>query len=151
MDSRTAGPGLFAAALALALPAVCAAAAATDAPTAATNEAYARGAVVYERCAACHALQTDRTGPRHCGLIGRRAGRVPGFEYSAAMRKSGIVWTEANLDRFLRAPMEVVPGTAMGYDGIKNDAERHDLIVFLRLAGRSEQCSTTKAVPSLRY
>ena len=145
MDSRTAGPGPFAAALALALPAVCAAAAATD------TEAYARGAVVYERCAACHALQTDRTGPRHCGLIGRRAGSVPGFDYSPAMRNSGIVWTEANLDRFLRAPMEVVPGTAMGYDGIKNDTERHDLIVFLRLAGRSEPCSTTKAGPSLRY
>ena len=147
MESRPAGLGLFAAALTLALPAAYAASPATDAG----SEAYARGAVIYERCAACHALQTDRTGPRHCGLIGRRAGSVPGFDYSPAMRKSGIVWTEANLDRFLRAPMEVVPGTAMGYDGIKDDAERHDLIVFLRLAGRSEQCSTTKAVPSLRY
>jgi len=142
MGSRTAGAGVIAAALSLALPA----AHATDAIT----DAYARGAIVYERCAACHALQTDRTGPRHCGLIGRRAGSVPGFDYSPAMRNSGLVWTEANLDRFLKAPMDVVPGTAMGYDGIKNDAERHDLIVFLRLAGRSERCSTTKTAPSLR-
>lgn len=103
-------------------------------------DAHARGAVIYERCAACHALQSDRTGPHHCGLIGRRAGSVPGFNYSPAMRKSRIIWTEANLDRFIKAPMAFIPGTAMGYDGIKNDAERHDLLVFLRQEGMSEKC-----------
>lgn len=103
-------------------------------------DAHARGAVIYERCAACHALQSDRTGPHHCGLIGRRAGSVPGFIYSPAMRKSRIIWTEANLDRFIKAPMAFIPGTAMGYDGIKNDAERHDLLVFLRQEGMSEKC-----------
>lgn len=102
--------------------------------------AYARGAQVYERCAACHALDTDRTGPRHCGLIGRRAGSVPGFSYSPAMRRSKMVWTEANLDRFLKSPLTTIPGTAMGYDGIKNDRERHDLIVYLREAAREAKC-----------
>lgn len=104
--------------------------------------AYARGAQVYERCAACHALETDRTGPRHCGLFGRRAGGVPGFPYSPAMRRSKIVWNEASLDRFLKAPMAAVPGTAMGYDGVKNDGERRDLIVYLRDAGREPRCRT---------
>lgn len=111
-------------------------ASAADAPA----DAYARGAQVYERCAACHALETDRTGPRHCGLIGRRAGSVPGFLYSPAMRRAGFVWNERTLDRFLRSPPTAVPGTSMGYDGIKDDGERRDLILFLREAGRSARC-----------
>lgn len=103
-------------------------------------DAYARGARVYERCAACHALDADRTGPRHCGLIGRRAASVPGFSYSPAMRRSKMVWTEANLDRFLKSPVTTIPGTAMGYDGIKDDGERRDLILYLREAGREARC-----------
>jgi cytochrome c len=105
-----------------------------------TADAYARGARVYERCAACHALETDRTGPRHCGLIGRRAGSVPGFPYSPAMRRAGFIWNEKTLDRFLRSPLTAVPGTSMGYDGVKDDGERHDLILFLREAGRATRC-----------
>lgn len=107
----------------------------------AESEAYVRGARVYERCAACHALEADRTGPRHCGLIGRRAGSVPGFAYSPAMRRAGLVWNEKTLDRFLRSPTTAVPGTSMGYDGVKDDGERHDLILFLRQAGSAENCA----------
>ncbi|MDZ4255451.1 MAG: c-type cytochrome [Sulfuritalea sp.] len=102
--------------------------------------AYARGAMVYERCAACHALETDRTGPRHCGLIGRRAGSIPGFAYSPTMRQSKIIWSAANLDRFLKAPLAMVPGTAMGYDGIKDERERRDLIAYLRAARQEARC-----------
>lgn len=104
---------------------------------------YARGAQVYERCAACHALETDRTGPRHCGLIGRRAGSVPGFPYSRAMRHAGFVWNEKTLDRFLRSPLTAIPGTSMGYDGVKDESERRALILFLREVGRSERCRGT--------
>ncbi|WP_197970679.1 c-type cytochrome [Denitratisoma oestradiolicum] len=102
--------------------------------------AYERGARIYERCAACHALGMDRTGPRHCGLVGRRAGSIMGFPYSPAMRKSKIVWTEANLNRFLKSPLTIVPGTSMGYDGIKDDGERRDLIAYLREAARGSEC-----------
>lgn len=105
----------------------------------------ARGALIYERCAACHALETDRTGPRHCGLIGRRAGSVPGFDYSPAMRQSKIIWTAAKLDRFLKAPLAMVPGTAMGYDGIKDQRERRDLIAYLAKAGQSAGCRAAPA------
>ncbi|KAB2965740.1 MAG: cytochrome c family protein [Zoogloea sp.] len=101
---------------------------------------YARGAQVYERCAACHALEADRTGPHHCGLIGRRAGSVPGFPYSPAMRHAGFVWNEKTLDRFLRSPLTTIPGTSMGYDGVKDNGERRALILFLREAGHSERC-----------
>ena len=72
-----------------------------------------RGEEIYSRCVACHALAYDRTGPHHCGVVGRRAGSVPGFAYSPAMKRSGIVWTEQTLDRFLADPMKTVPGTAI--------------------------------------
>lgn len=124
---------------------LCATFAGSAVADAASGDAYARGAQVYERCAACHALETDRTGPRHCGLIGRSAGSVPGFAYSPAMRRAGFVWNEKTLDRFLRSPLTVVPGTSMGYDGIKDDGERRDLILFLREAGRAARCENRSA------
>jgi len=98
------------------------------------EEAAARGRKIYERCMGCHAIDRDRAGPRHRGLIGRRAGTVPGFEYSDAMRRSGIVWTAATLDRFLAAPTKAVPGTSMGFDGVKDARERADLIAYLKRA-----------------
>ena len=98
------------------------------------------GEAIYSRCAACHALEYDRTGPRHCGLLGRRAGTVPSFDYSEAMQRSKIVWSEATLDRFLADPLRAVPGTAMGYAGVKDPKERADLIAYLKEAGRSPAC-----------
>ncbi len=94
-----------------------------------------RGAAVYERCQACHSLTRNRTGPKHCGLIGRRAGGVEGFAYSKALRDSGILWDAASLDRFLENPFAAVPGTRMGYAGVKDPQERADLIAFLAAAG----------------
>ena len=100
----------------------------------------ARGERIYDRCQACHALAYDRTGPRHCGLFGRKAGSVPGFPYSDAMKRSGIVWNAQTLDRFLADPTGVVPGTAMGYAGVKDAKERADLIAYLEQANRSAAC-----------
>ena len=99
-----------------------------------------RGKEIYARCLACHALAYDRVGPRHCGLLGRRAGSVPGFAYSGAMKKSGIVWNEKTLDRFLADPTHAVPGTAMTYAGVEDAQERADLIAFLAAADRSADC-----------
>jgi len=94
-----------------------------------------RGEQVYTRCAACHAVETNRTGPQHCGLFGRRAGTAPGYDtYSRAMRNSKIVWDEHSLDVFLQAPTQAVPGTAMGYAGVKDAQQRADLIAWLRVA-----------------
>jgi cytochrome c len=95
------------------------------------------GEAIYSRCLACHALAYDRTGPRHCGLFGRRAGSVPGFGYSEAMKASRIVWTGKTLDRFLANPLKAVPGTTMGYAGIDDARERADLIAYLAAANRS--------------
>ena len=99
-----------------------------------------RGEQLYARCAACHALAYDRVGPRHCGLMGRRAGSIAGFDYSAAMKKSGIVWNAKTLDRFLAAPMQRVPGTTMTYAGVADAKERADLVAYLEQAGKSADC-----------
>ena len=89
------------------------------------------GEAIYPRCAACHALAYDRVGPRHCGLIGRPAGSVAGFEYSPAMKRSKLTWTRESLERFLADPIGTVPGTTMTYAGVPNAKERADLIAFL--------------------
>lgn len=98
------------------------------------------GEQVYARCAACHALAYDRVGPRHCGLVGRRAGSVPGYAYSPAMKNSGLTWDEKTLDRFLAQPVKTVPGTTMTYDGIADPKERADLIAYLKHASATPEC-----------
>jgi cytochrome c len=103
-----------------------------------------RGEEIYSRCLACHALAYDRTGPRHCGLFGRRAGSVPGFAYSRAMKRSGIVWNAKTLERFIADPLKTVPGTAMGYAGVKDARERADLIAYLDSAGKSQECRKSR-------
>jgi len=103
------------------------------------------GEQLYTRCAACHSPDYDRTGPHHCGLFGRKAGSVPGFDYSDAMRKSGIVWNERTLDRFLRDPMKAVPGTAMTYAGVTDDEERKVLIAYLKSLDQTPACAQMRA------
>lgn len=98
------------------------------------------GEQVYNRCLACHALASDRVGPRHCGLLGRRAGSVPGFAYSQAMKNSKLVWDEKTLDMFLTKPLKAVPGTSMTYDGVPDGKDRGDLIAYLKQAGHSPEC-----------
>lgn len=114
--------------------ALCAVASAGAAPDA------LRGEQIYTRCLACHALAYDRVGPRHCGLFGRLAGSVSGFEYSPAMKNSKISWNEKTLDRFLAKPLAMVPGSTMTYDGVPDPKERADLIAYLKRANQTPEC-----------
>ena len=114
--------------------ALCAAAPAGAAPDA------LRGEQIYTRCLACHALAYDRVGPRHCGLFGRLAGSVSGYEYSPAMKNSKITWDEKTLDRFLAKPLAMVPGSTMTYDGVPDLKERADLIAYLKRAQQTPEC-----------
>lgn len=107
-----------------------------------------RGAVVYTRCLACHALAYDRVGPRHCGLFGRLAGSVPGFDYSPAMKNSKIRWDEKTLDLFLTKPLKLVPGSSMTYDGVANPEDRANLIAYLKHVNEAPECS--KRASSIR-
>ncbi|MGP1281433.1 MAG: c-type cytochrome [Parasphingopyxis sp.] len=89
------------------------------------------GARLYQqRCGGCHSLDADRVGPRHRGLIGRRAGAVRGFRYSPALARSDIVWTRTALERWLRGPRAMVRGTTMGFS-LSDPAERRAIIDYL--------------------
>src|SRR5215469_4848362 len=82
------------------------------------------------RCTACHSLDHSRIGPAHRGVFDRLAASVPGFDYSPALKRSGVRWTEANLDRWLANPEALVPGQRMGYQ-VDDPVDRRDLIAFL--------------------
>ena len=91
-----------------------------------------RGKAVFEkRCTGCHALQGDREGPRLAGVFGRKAGAVAGFTYSAGLKKSGLTWNDATLDRWLSDPDLVVRDNNMSFS-VPKAAERRDLIAFLK-------------------
>lgn len=87
------------------------------------------------KCASCHAVGPSARGyfaPQLNGIVGRRAGSTNDFKYSAAMKKSGIVWSEKNLVAFLDDPGEVVPGTSMRFWGISDEKQIADLLAYLR-------------------
>ena len=94
----------------------------------------ANGKAVFNQCATCHAKETGVTnvGPTLHGIIGRRAGEVAGFKYSAANKGSGIVWTQQELYAYLENPQKTVPGTYMTYTGVKDPQKRADVVAFLR-------------------
>jgi cytochrome c len=91
----------------------------------------AKGADVYDdRCSGCHVIGAAGQGPNLAGVVGRKAGAVAGFPYTAALKGSGLTWTPANLDRWLAGPQKVVPGTAMTVE-VPAAAERRELIAYL--------------------
>ena len=98
----------------------------------------ARGERLFnQQCKACHTLDKDgaRTvGPNLHGLVGRKAGSTEGFSSSDAMKASGIVWDDKTLVEYLKDPKGRVPGTKMVYAGLKQEAQRADMIAFLRKA-----------------
>jgi cytochrome c len=88
------------------------------------------GARIYQTCMGCHSLDENDVGPRHRGVVGRKAGSVPGYAYSAALKRSGIVWTPDQLDRWLSGPQALVPGAKM-YFSVANPRNRADIIAYL--------------------
>ncbi|WP_026621954.1 cytochrome c (plasmid) [Ensifer sp. WSM1721] len=85
-----------------------------------------------QRCGACHQITTPRNGvgPNLQGVVGRAAGTVEGFRYSAALRDSGITWTPEQLETFLSNPTAMVRGTRMT-QRYNNAEERRTIIEFL--------------------
>lgn len=90
--------------------------------------------VFRSQCSACHSPLQARNGvgPSLFGIDGRMAGSAANFRYTQANRDSGLVWDATTLDRYLQAPRQVVPGTAMSYAGLKGDTQRADLIAYLQ-------------------
>ncbi len=90
------------------------------------------GAALYQsRCGGCHSLAANRIGPAHKGVVGRKAGMAPGFNYSPALKGSAIVWDAATLDQWLQGPPKLVRGTRMFFT-VPNPAERAAIIAYLK-------------------
>ena len=92
------------------------------------------GAKVFNQCKTCHVVTkgVNRVGPSLHGVVGRKSGTVPAYKYSAANLKSGAVWTEAVLFKYLEAPMKFMPGTKMAFAGLKKPQDRADVIAYLK-------------------
>jgi cytochrome c len=94
----------------------------------------ARGARVFQQCAACHSVQAGRhlTGPSLRHVWGRKAGTAEGFlRYSNAVKQSGVVWDEETLQRWLADPQSFIPGNTMPFSGLRDARERSDVIAYL--------------------
>ena len=103
----------------------------------------ARGARLFaETCAACHALDRDKIGPRLAGVIGRPAATIAGFDYSPALRASALRWTPDTLNRWLAGPQTLVPGTRMPLR-LADPTIRRDIIAYL--ARQSPQAAALPA------
>jgi cytochrome c len=70
-----------------------------------------------QQCGACHSAKAGETrvGPSLANVVGRKAGSLPGYSYSAALKKSGMTWDAASLDKWLSGSTKAVPGTKMSY------------------------------------
>lgn len=93
-----------------------------------------RGAELWGKCRACHTLGANGrniVGPRLHGVFGRKAGSLPDYRYSTAMKKSGVVWTAETMDKYLAATQDYIPGNKM-YGGLAIAQDRVDLIAWLQ-------------------
>jgi cytochrome c len=95
----------------------------------------AAGEKVYAQCRACHQLgesAKNLVGPILNGVIGQKAGTREGYSYSAAMKDSGLVWSEATFSDYIQNPRGKVPGTKMIYAGLKDEKRTADLLAYLK-------------------
>ncbi len=96
----------------------------------------AKGEKVFAKCKACHAVEAgkNKVGPSLAGLFGRTAGTSAGYNYSDAMKSSGIVWSDETLHKYLEKPKDMVAGTKMAFPGLKAVQDRDDVIAYLKQA-----------------
>jgi len=97
----------------------------------------AKGAKIFGKCKACHKLEegANATGPYLFGVVGRDVATADGFSYSSAMQEHGGQWTPERMNEFLTKPKEVVPGTKMGFAGLKKMTDRANVIAYLATIG----------------
>jgi len=95
----------------------------------------AAGEKVFAVCKACHQIGENAkngVGPELNGVIGRKAGSVPGYNYSAANKNSGLTWDEPTFSEYIKDPKAKVPGTKMAFAGLKDEKKINDLTAFLK-------------------
>jgi len=90
-------------------------------------------------CRTCHTTREgdNRLGPNLHKIIGRKAGSLPNYGYSSALKGADLVWDRATLDRFIANPDQVVSGHKMKpYGGVASAADRAKIIAFLEANSR---------------
>lgn len=121
-------------------------------PAVAAGDA-SRGAKLFAQCMACHSTAPGEhlTGPSLAQVWNRKAAGAEGFQrYSEALKKSGIVWNETALEKWLANPEALVPGTSMTFAGIKDGRQRHDVIAYLRAVSDGEAAAAPRAMTGNR-
>ncbi|HEY5280209.1 MAG TPA: cytochrome c family protein [Pseudolabrys sp.] len=94
----------------------------------------AAGEQSFRKCLPCHSIgegAKNKVGPELNGLDGRHSGTAPGYSYSEANKKSGIVWDKANFEKYINDPRAMIPGTKMIFPGIKNPKEVDNLWAYV--------------------
>lgn len=128
-------PAAPAATSSAAAPTPEAAAAAIAALEAPYNEAdYQNGRRTFAQCRSCHTLEPNagnRVGPNLHGVFGREVGVVEGFSYSEAVQEADFVWDASHLNDWLANPRTFLPGNRMAFPGVRDEADRRDLIAYL--------------------
>lgn len=127
------------------------AAAQTSAPAAAPATPIAggdaaAGRLVFRKCQACHSMEPGKTilGPSLAGVMGRKAGSDPNYNYSPAMKQANIVWDAKTLDVYLSDPQKVVPGNKMPFPGLKTEHDRADVIAYFTAPATAAQKTATQ-------
>lgn len=101
---------------------------------AASNDSAEKGRLLFQkRCTGCHSLDKNKEGPRLRGVYGRKAGSIPDFAYSDALKNSKITWDETLLNRWLTNPDVLVQDNDMAFH-VSNPDERANIIQFLRVS-----------------
>ncbi len=93
------------------------------------------GGKIFKKCGACHTVDAaagNKIGPNLNGLVGRKVASAAGFAYSPGMTSFGGEWTDERLNTYLTNPKETVPGNKMAFAGLKKQADRADVILYLR-------------------
>ncbi|MGH6720073.1 MAG: copper-containing nitrite reductase [Alphaproteobacteria bacterium] len=108
------------------------------------------GEAVFRKCQACHSLDPTikKVGPTLAGVVGRRAGTLPDFRFSDALKNSGLVWGEQTLDAYLENPSKLVPGTRMTFGGLKRPEDRAAVIAFLAGLAQAEATTVPETAPA---
>jgi cytochrome c len=95
------------------------------------------GRLHFNLCRACHTIiqgAPNMTGPNLYGVFGRKVASVPDYGYSAALKSKDWIWDVDHLNGWLKDPQSYVPGTKMGFYGLRNDQDRIDTIAYLKVA-----------------
>lgn len=95
---------------------------------------YEAGRTVFAQCRSCHTIANggaNMVGPNLHGVVGRPAASLANFNYSPPVRGAHFTWDAEHLDRWISNPQAMLPGTRMGFAGVRDATQRRDVIAYI--------------------